>query len=77
MPVLRAQSTQAYCQGRAIRTIGSSDINIFVHLTGDPGTKNIMTCQLSACVVHLLQTIRRKVTSCFQMCGINKKRLHF
>ena len=48
-----------FCQGGAIRTIDSSDIDIFVHLAGVPGTKNVMTCQLSACVVRVLQTIRR------------------
>ena len=65
-----------FCQGGAIRTIDSSDIDIFVHLAGVPGTKNVMTCQLSACVVRIPQTIRKKVTSCSQMCGVNSKRLH-
>ena len=65
-----------FCQGGAIRTIDSSDIDIFVHLAGVPGTKNVMTCQLSACVVRILQTIRRKVTSCSQMCGVISKILH-
>ena len=65
-----------FCEGGAIRTIDSSDIDIFVHLAGVPGTKNVMTCQLSACVVRILQTIRRKVTSCSQMCGVISKILH-
>ena len=65
-----------FCQGSAIRAMDSSDIDIFVHLAGVPGTKNVMTCQLSACVVRILQTIHRKVTGYSQMCGVNSKRLH-
>ena len=65
-----------FCQGSAIRAMDSSDVNIFVHLTGLPGTKNVMTCQLSACIVRILQTIHRKVTGYSQMCGVNSKRLH-
>ena len=65
-----------FCQGGAIRTEVSPDINIFVHLAGFPSTKNVMTCQLSACVVRILQTIRRKVTSCSQMRGVISKILH-
>ena len=64
------------CQGGAIRTIDSSDVNIFIHLTDGPVTKNVMTCQFCACVVRILQTICRKVTSCSQMCGMISKRLH-
>ena len=75
-PYVPGRMFPLFCQGGAIRTTNSSDINIFVHLTGGPGTKNVMTCQLSACVVRILQTIRRKVTSCSQMCGVNSKRLH-
>ena len=64
------------CQGGAIRTIDSSDVNIFIHLTAGPVTKNVMTCQFCACVVRILQTICKKVTSCSQMCGVISKRLH-
>ena len=75
-PYVPRHILKLFCQGSAIRAMNSSDINIFVHLTGDPGTKNVMTCRLSACVVPILQTIHRKVTGCSQMCGVNSKRLH-